>query len=85
MSEKGEKNRGVDVNSRDIQINIRYLIRPLATRVRGKPRLKQGQILALKSERNVARMSRSATVGLDKWSLPVLREQNPAYSLSWDY
>lgn len=41
-SVKGEKNKGVDVNSRDIQINICYLVRPLVTMVRGKPRLKQG-------------------------------------------
>lgn len=68
---KGEKNRGVDVNFRDIQINIRYSVRPLVTRVRGKPRLKQGQIPVRKDRRNVARTSRSVTIGLDKWSLTV--------------
>jgi hypothetical protein len=69
-SAKGEKNRDVYVDFKDILISIRYLVRPLATMVRGKPRPKQGQILAVKGERNVARMSRSAMVGLDKWSLP---------------
>jgi hypothetical protein len=42
---KGEKYQDEDVDYEDILINIGYLVRPLVTRVRGKPHLKQEQTL----------------------------------------
>ena len=47
---KGEKFQDDDVDFEDILINISYLIRFLATGMRGKPHLKQEQTLAARQE-----------------------------------
>lgn len=52
--------------SEDILIDIYYLIRPLVTKVRGKPYLEQEQIFCIYIEGNVARMILRVTSKQDK-------------------